>query len=66
MTSKTEWDRNLAKALALADKREAICKHSPLCPSCSSEQVQLVTWIDTVGWKCRVCKLRFYGAVTYE
>lgn len=40
----------------VADRRERLCKNPPRCISCGHEQVQLLQWIRTVEWRCRICK----------
>jgi len=58
----TDWKMaHFDEIAALGDRREALSKLQPKCPSCGHEQVQLVQYIDVVPahWKCRVCKTRF-------
>jgi transposase-like protein len=49
---------DLSNAIALADRRVALCKQSPSCPSCGEqEQVQLVEWTAAPAeWRCRSCR----------
>ena len=52
-------DVDLATALRLHARREAVCKHPPVCPVCSSEQVQIIETEVPARWKCRRCQLAF-------
>jgi hypothetical protein len=53
----------LAGALELADRRDHLCRNSPHCPKCRTQQVQLTRYNGSpAAWKCRYCKARF----TYE
>jgi len=45
----------IAEILDIAKKRQALCGDPPTC-SCGSKQVQLISWITTVRWRCRDCR----------
>lgn len=50
------------EALELSVLREQAMKQSKglLCPSCNTDQVQLVNgWDVEIRWKCRICKHKF-------
>jgi len=49
----------ISTSIDLAKKREWLCKNSPRCPKCKTQQVQLKDWIEAVIWKCRICKHKF-------
>lgn len=54
--------RDVARAfdLEMVERREMVMRMRPLCPSCRSEQVQLVIWRRwPVVFKCRRCKHQF-------
>lgn len=46
---------------ALFAHQEAVLKTRSPCPTCKSEQVQIVDW-DVGMWKCRICKSTFINA----
>ncbi len=52
----------LREAEYFAIRREILCKHSPCCPKCDTDQVQLIEYIesDVAKWKCRHCRQKFY------
>lgn len=52
----------LSVAIKLAKERERICKNSPLCPECATEQVQIID-AQTQEWKCRHCRHIFFTAL---
>lgn len=56
-----QFQRNLDFALSLANKRLKYCKDAKPCPKCGTDQVQLVSWINEVEWKCRYCKHEWRG-----
>jgi hypothetical protein len=46
----------LRGAMALADKREWLCRCAPTC-SCGSQQVQLMAYVlSPAQWRCRHCR----------
>ena len=51
----------LRDAITLADKRADYCRRMEPCPSCGTEQVQLVDWIYGAEWKCRKCRHEWNG-----
>ncbi len=55
----------LEPLIAMNNKRQALCDNAPTC-ACGSKQVQLVSWIDNVEWRCRECKLTFGPKETNE
>jgi len=48
----------MASGIALAEKREALCKQGACCPNCGDVQVQLLD-TDFQQWKCRKCHFKF-------
>ena len=57
------FERRMALATRVADRRRHLCKSAPPCPVCDHAQVQLVNWfVKPAGWKCRMCETPF----TYE
>ena len=38
------------------ERREQIMSHQPKCPSCSSDQVQIICTQVPAVWRCRVCR----------
>lgn len=56
----------LTKCFESADKQEALCKSPPQCPECNTKQVQLVSWIDPVSWKCRKCNHKWIEVIDKE
>lgn len=44
---------------AQADRLDFLCARVPICPSCSSVQVQLMDRGTPAGWRCRSCRHRF-------
>jgi len=58
----SEFDDLIADIAKAADKRIELCKKTPICDKCETDQqMQLVAWINTVEWECRFCGLRMYG-----
>lgn len=58
---RSSFEDILHHAETLAKRREMLCKKSPLCPDCDTDQVQLIEWIEgkVAEWKCRHCKTCF-------
>jgi ribosomal protein L37AE/L43A len=58
MARRPTWDEVMERVV----RREFLCKHLPLCPECSTPQVQLITYMEEIParWKCRHCKHKFY------
>lgn len=51
---------DVKKMVALSDRRIAAGKNAKHCPTCDTEQVQLVDWFGEVNrWKCRRCKAKW-------
>ena len=40
-------------------RQDHILKHVPKCPSCGSEQVQIMRFVAPAQWRCRICKVAF-------
>jgi len=40
-------------------RQESLQAHSPHCPDCASEQVQIIFKQKPARWKCRRCKKMF-------
>lgn len=40
-------------------RQELINRHQPKCPSCASEQVQIMSKQIPAKWRCRRCKQFF-------
>jgi len=58
--NKKDLDAVTSQWLALADRRELVCKTAPKCPECGTKQVQLIHYFEVIiGWKCRWCGERF-------
>lgn len=49
------FDDMIDDVIAASNKRKELCKDSPLCDKCGTDQVQLVDWINGIEWKCRHC-----------
>ena len=48
------------RMVALVDRRERACKSMQPCPSCGTEQVQLLCWFgEHPQWRCRKCGERW-------
>ena len=57
---KTHRNLGFDRIIALADRRELMCKTSPTCPACETRQVQLIDYVtDEIEWKCRNCRTKF-------
>lgn len=42
------------------DRRMKVSALKPICPKCTTNQVQIINWFtDAVGMKCRHCKYLF-------
>lgn len=51
---------DMDKVLELHDRRNKVSAMKPICPRCTTNQVQIINWFtDAVGMKCRHCKYRF-------
>ncbi len=59
--SKSDLTGLLNSAVALVDRRVALCKQRTPCPKCGTNQVQLVDWLGEAKWKCRHCSHRWSG-----
>lgn len=44
----------------IVKRREDASKNIPHCPGCGTYQVQLVSWVQELKYKCRHCKTTFY------
>lgn len=44
----------------IVKRREDASKNVPCCPECGTYQVQLVSWVQELKYKCRHCKTTFY------
>jgi transposase-like protein len=50
----------LEKTFELTDRREHLSHHTPYCPRCGDEQIQLIGYSNVPAeWKCRRCKTKF-------
>lgn len=48
------------KIEALTLRRFYLTRNAPICPKCSTPQVQLTDmYQNPAEWKCRMCKTRF-------
>lgn len=45
--------------LAIVARQKVVYGHQPVCPMCSSPQVQVVRIDPPAGWRCRECKHSF-------
>lgn len=46
----------IKEVLETVTRREQLCKNSPKCTKCGTNQVQLLEWEEDPTWKCRHCK----------
>ena len=46
----------LSNALMLVNRRIRLCSKAPVCPKCSTNQVQLINILLLAKWRCRMCK----------
>lgn len=63
----TETDLDVDHLIALADLRECIGRQMVKCPTCDTEQVQLMDNLTnplSPSWRCRSCKHRFHTTPT--
>ena len=65
-----EWDLDpeddmIVRPLTLREikeilaRQDEIYRHQPSCPSCSSQQVQIMFTVNPARWRCRECKRWF-------
>ncbi|SEN77498.1 hypothetical protein SAMN05216325_1645 [Nitrosomonas marina] len=55
-----EAETIIAGALALARRREHLCRHASPCPNCGTNQVQLIDGLcNPALWRCRECRKGF-------
>lgn len=60
MNGLTLLGRSDEELIRMAERREAVKRLDRTCPSCGSEQVQLVSWYtDDIKLRCRKCKFGF-------
>ena len=45
----------IGESLKLARKRDQLSKLNIRCPSCRTNQVQIISWFDRIKYKCRLC-----------
>jgi len=48
------------------ERREQIMSHQPKCPSCSSDQVQIICTQVPAVWRCCVCRRGFESEPTEQ
>lgn len=60
MKNQLNEDIFYARMIEIVERREQASKKAPICPSCNSEQVQLIGWFKSpVQFKCRRCRHKF-------
>ena len=60
MKNQLNEDIFYARMIEIVERREQASKNAPVCPSCNSEQVQLIGWFKyPLQFKCRVCRDKF-------
>jgi len=50
-----EAEQFLTKLSVMKKRREEATETSNWCPRCGVDQIQLVSWIEDIKWKCREC-----------
>jgi len=53
------WMQTFKEVMADVDRREHLCRSSPNCPECGTEQVQIMLGTNPAEWRCRHCKHNF-------
>jgi predicted RNA-binding Zn-ribbon protein involved in translation (DUF1610 family) len=57
MSNQFSKEQNMLFAEQIAIYREKLYTNVPPCPACGeAKQIQLLSWINHVTWRCRRCR----------
>jgi transposase-like protein len=49
----------LESVAAMSERRTFLNRHSPICPKCKTEQIELKSRLIPASWRCRECHYKW-------